>query len=91
MAAAVGESLGVSRWRAVDQDDVGFGRLTGDGLDRVRFVAPVAVGDEVRLRARLLAVDEEDLGTKVRLHLEFERRVDEAVACAAEWLGLYLR
>jgi acyl dehydratase len=60
------------------------------GLDSVRFIAALPVGEEVRLRARLLAVDKVDVGTRVQVRLDFERRAEPSLVCVAKWLGMYL-
>ena len=56
------------------------------GLDRVRFTAPLPVGDDVRMRACLDSVAERPDGADVTTTLTFERAGDERPVCVARLL-----
>jgi acyl dehydratase len=56
------------------------------GLNRVRFVSPLPVGDRVRMRARLDAVEPRAGGARVTATLTFERDRGEKPVCVAEFL-----
>ncbi len=58
------------------------------GLNRVRFTGPLPVGDRVRMRVDLTAVDEVgDDGATLTMALTFEREGAEKPVCVAEWLN----
>lgn len=65
----------------------GIGAGVNYGLDKVRFPAPMPVGERVRMRARLTAV--ERLGDSARLGVTqtFEREGEEKPVCVADWLA----
>lgn len=65
----------------------GFGYTLNYGLNRVRFPAPMPVGGKVRMRARLMAVDEVPGGAQITTELTFEREGSEKPVCVAESLG----
>ncbi|WP_320670088.1 MaoC family dehydratase [Patulibacter defluvii] len=54
------------------------------GLDRLRFVAPLAVGSRIRLRARLDAVDPIPGGATLKLTLTFEADGSDKPVCVAQ-------
>jgi acyl dehydratase len=56
------------------------------GLDKLRFPAPLLVGDRVRLRVRLDRVDASDDGATLALTLTFEREAGGKPACVAQTL-----
>jgi acyl dehydratase len=56
------------------------------GLDRVRFVSPLPVGDRVRMRARLDSVTARDDGADVATTLTFERAGGDRPVCVANLL-----
>ncbi|MBW3653326.1 MAG: MaoC family dehydratase [Actinobacteria bacterium] len=56
------------------------------GLNRVRFISPLPVGDRVRMRARLDAVERRAGGASLTATLTFERERDEKPVCVAELL-----
>jgi acyl dehydratase len=56
------------------------------GLNRVRFTSPLPVGDQVRMRARVDAVERRDDGANVIATLTFERAGAEQPVCVAEFL-----
>jgi len=59
------------------------------GLDRLRFLAPVRSGSEVRARARLLSVTEKDPGRLlIKTEITVEIRGEEKPAMVAETLTL---
>jgi acyl dehydratase len=65
----------------------GFAFGVNYGLNRVRFPAPMPVGDRVRMRARLRAVDEVPGGAQITTELTFEREGGEKPVCVAESLA----
>jgi 3-hydroxybutyryl-CoA dehydratase len=51
------------------------------GMDRVRFVAPVKIGDTIRLEGEVTALDEKDSGRGVvTVHQEIKNQDDVTVA-----------
>jgi len=57
------------------------------GLNRLRFPAPLPVGDSVRMRAKLLSVEEIPGGAQIATELTFEREGGEKPVCVAESLS----
>lgn len=58
------------------------------GLNRVRFVAPVRVGKRIRMRTKLLAVEEiGEQAVQVTNEQTIEIEGEEKPACVAETLG----
>src|SRR4051794_23359658 len=59
------------------------------GLNKVRFIAPVRVGKRIRMRSKLLAVEEIGDGRAVQMTSEqtIEIEGEEKPACVAETLG----
>jgi acyl dehydratase len=53
------------------------------GFDRVRFVKPVAVGDRIRMRARVEDVSRGDVGSRIFIAQTFESQSAAAVVCVA--------
>ena len=64
----------------------GFAFAVNYGLNRVRFPAPLPVGSNVRMRAKLLAVEDVQGGIQLTTELTFEREGGEKPVCVAEWL-----
>jgi acyl dehydratase len=56
------------------------------GLDRVRFTAVVVAGSRVRLRLRLLALEPQKAGTRLRLGCAIELEGSERPAAVCEWI-----
>jgi acyl dehydratase len=56
------------------------------GLNRLRFPAPLPVGSKVRMRAKLLSVDEVPGGAQLTTECTFEREGGEKPVCVAETL-----
>jgi acyl dehydratase len=56
------------------------------GLNRVRFVSPLPVGQRVRMRARVDAVERREGGAGVTTTLTFEREGADRPVCVAELL-----
>ncbi|GMV02216.1 MAG: MaoC family dehydratase [Burkholderiaceae bacterium] len=55
------------------------------GLNRVRFMAPVPVGSELRARFRIVAVDDiADNGVQVTTEVTVERKGSDRPVCVAE-------
>jgi acyl dehydratase len=65
----------------------GFAFGVNYGLNRVRFPAPMPVGERVRMRATLAAVDEIPGGAQITTELAFEREGGEKPVCVAESLA----
>lgn len=65
----------------------GFAFGVNYGLNRVRFPAPLPVGDKVRMRAKLAAVEELPGGAQITSELTFEREGGEKPVCVAESLA----
>jgi acyl dehydratase len=65
----------------------GFAFAVNYGLNKVRFPAPLPVGDRVRLTTRLLAVEDVQGGAQITLELTFEREGGDEPVCVAESLA----
>jgi acyl dehydratase len=65
----------------------GFAFGVNYGLNRVRFPAPMPVGERVRMRARLLSVEEIPGGAQIATELTFEREGGDKPVCVAESLA----
>ena len=65
----------------------GFAFGVNYGLNRVRFPAPMPVGEKVRMRAKLAAVDEIAGGAQITTELTFEREGGDKPVCVAESLA----
>ena len=65
----------------------GFAFGVNYGLNRVRFPAPMPVGDRLRMRAKLASVDEIPGGAQVTVELTFEREGGDKPVCVAEALS----
>jgi acyl dehydratase len=63
-----------------------FAMAVNYGLDKLRFPAPLPVGDRVRMRVRLDRVDDFPGGATLVLTLTFERAGSGKPACVAEAL-----
>jgi acyl dehydratase len=65
----------------------GFAFGVNYGLNRVRFPAPLPVGDRVRMRAKLVGLEEIPGGAQILTELTFEREGGEKPVCVAESLS----
>ncbi|HEX3519465.1 MAG TPA: MaoC family dehydratase [Solirubrobacteraceae bacterium] len=65
----------------------GFAFGVNYGLNRVRFPAPMPVGGRVRMRAKLLSVEDIPGGAQIATELTFEREGGEKPVCVAEALS----
>ena len=65
----------------------GFAFGINYGLNRVRFPAPLPVGQRVRMRAVLKAVEDIPGGAQITTELTFEREGAEKPVCVAESLS----
>ena len=65
----------------------GFAFGLNYGLNRVRFPAPMPVGGRVRMRARLVAVEEIPGGAQITTELTFEPEGGDKPVCVAESLA----
>lgn len=72
-------------YRMLDLQGFAFG--VNYGLDRVRFPAPLPVGDRVRMRMTLSKVEEVAGGAQITMLLTFEREGGEKPVCIAESLS----
>jgi len=63
-----------------------FAMAVNYGLEKLRFPAPLPVGDRVRMRAHLDRVDEFPGGATLVLTLAFERAGGDKPVCVAEAL-----
>ena len=64
----------------------GFAFAVNYGLDRVRFPAPLPVGNRVRMRATLLGVEDVLGGAQITMKLTFEGEGALKPVCVAESL-----
>jgi acyl dehydratase len=64
----------------------GFAFAVNYGLDRVRFPAPLPVGNRVRMRISLMAVDDVLGGAQITMKLTFEGEGALKPVCVAESL-----
>jgi acyl dehydratase len=62
----------------------GMAMMINYGLNKVRFPAPLPVGDRVRMHMRLTAVDDVAGGAQLTTMLTFEREGSEKPVCVAE-------
>ena len=65
----------------------GFGHGLNYGLNRVRFPVPMPVGGKVRMRARLIAVEEILGGAQITIESTFELEGNAKPVCVAESLA----
>ena len=65
----------------------GFSFGVNYGYNRVRFPSPMRVGDAIRMRARLVSVDEIAGGLQILVEQTFESRTGDKPVCVAESLG----
>jgi len=65
----------------------GFAFGLNYGLNRVRFPAPMPVGGRVRMRAKLVAVEEIPGGAQITTELTFELEGSGKPVCVAESLA----
>jgi acyl dehydratase len=63
-----------------------FGFAMNYGLNRVRFTSPLPVGDQVRMRIHLDAVEPRSDGADLAMTLTFERAGGDRPVCVAEFL-----
>jgi acyl dehydratase len=65
----------------------GFAFALNYGLNRVRFPAPLPVGDKVRMNAKLANLEDIPGGVQMTLELTFEREGGGKPVCVAETLA----
>jgi acyl dehydratase len=65
----------------------GFAFGVNYGVNRVRFPAPMPVGDRVRMRAKLASVEDVPGGAQITTELTFEREGGDKPVCVAESLS----
>jgi acyl dehydratase len=61
----------------------GYAMAVNYGLDKLRFPAPMPVGDQVRMRVALAAADPIPRGCALKLTLTFERAAGGKPVCVA--------
>jgi acyl dehydratase len=66
----------------------GMAFMVNYGLNKLRFPAALPVGDRVRMRLRLAAVDDVSGGVMLTSELTFEREGGDKPVCVAETLML---
>ena len=76
-------------YRMFNLEGIAFG--VNYGLNKVRFPAPMPVGDRVRMRMKLAQVDEIPGGAQITMELTFEREGGEKPVCVAEVVFRYYR
>jgi acyl dehydratase len=64
----------------------GASRWMNYGLDRVRFTAVVPAGSRLRLKLKLLELDEQKAGTRLRFGCTIELEGSERPAAVCEWI-----
>jgi acyl dehydratase len=72
-------------YRMLDLQGFDFG--VNYGLNRVRFPAPMPVGERVRMRMKLEGVEEIPGGAQVTMLLTFEREGGDKPVCVADSLS----
>lgn len=65
----------------------GFAFGVNYGCNRLRFPAPMPVGAKVRMRAKLVSVDDIPGGAQILIEQTFEREDGEKPVCVAETLS----
>ena len=65
----------------------GFAFGVNYGLNRLRFPSPMPVGGRIRMRAKLLGVEEIPGGAQLTTELTFEREGGDKPVCVAESLS----
>jgi acyl dehydratase len=65
----------------------GFAFGVNYGLNRLRFPAPLPVGDRVRMRMKLVKVEDIPGGAQLTAELTFEREGGDKPVCVAESLS----
>jgi acyl dehydratase len=65
----------------------GFAFAVNYGLNRVRFPAPLPVGDKVRMTAKLGNLEDVPGGAQITLELTFEREGGGKPVCVAETMA----
>ena len=65
----------------------GFAFAVNYGLNRVRFPAPLPVGDRVRMTAKLANLEDIPGGVQITLELTFEREGGGKPVCVAETMA----
>ena len=81
-------ALAIPLWTQILQIG-GIGMAVNYGLNRVRFPAPVHVGSQVRLHARVAAVEEIRDGVQLTVDLTVEIRDGDKPAAVAQALYRY--
>jgi acyl dehydratase len=65
----------------------GVALMINCGLNKVRFIDPLPVGDRLRMHLRLAAVDDVAGGVQLTSELTFERAGGSKPVCVAESLS----
>ncbi len=69
---------------------IGDNTVLNYGLNRVRFINPVASGSDIRLHMKVLSAGENPQGVLVTFHSEVEIKNTQKPALIAEQLALFL-
>jgi acyl dehydratase len=64
----------------------GFAFALNYGLNKVRFISPMPVGGKLRMRSKLVSVDDVAGGAQLLTEATFEREGGEKPVCVAEQL-----
>jgi acyl dehydratase len=72
-------------YRMFNLEGIAFG--VNYGLNKLRFPAPMPVGERVRMRMKLAQVDEIPGGAQITMELTFEREGGDKPVCVAESLS----
>jgi acyl dehydratase len=83
-------SLGPPQARRVFTVD-GFSQSLNYGFDKVRFVAPVAVGSRVRVMVSVIRIDRTADGARITTEMIFEVEGSDRPACVASAVGYHRR
>jgi acyl dehydratase len=65
----------------------GFAFGVNYGVNRVRFPAPLPVGSRVRMRMKLVSIEDVSGGAQITTELTFEREGGDKPVCVAESLA----
>ncbi|GAP38138.1 hypothetical protein ABXN37_23720 [Piscinibacter sakaiensis] len=82
LADRVGDDLGSSDWKTIDQPMIDY------GLSKVRFPAPVPAGSRVRLRMTVASAEAQAAGTLLCRGYTMELEGSQKPAMVAEMMTL---
>jgi len=67
----------------------GLRMAINDGMNRMRFVAPVPAGSRIRARFMLLSVEDASGSVQVTWQVTVDREHSDKPCCVAEWIVRY--